>query len=344
MTSMAERIATRDAQLEKPGSEETRWWRRANVGAAGPLVALIALIALGAILNPTFVSVGNFENVFARSAFIGIIAIGATFVITAGGIDLSVGSMSAFVAAAVIVTANWLATLTSPVLAIAGGVGAGFAAAALAGAVNGAAITIGRIEPFIVTLGMMGILRSLVTWFSNGGALTLDFAIRDTYRPVYFDGVFGVGWPVIVFMGAAVIGELVLRYTVFGRHVAAIGSNEEVARYSAVKVARVRFLTYLLQGLCVGLAIFLYVPRLGSATPATGILWELEAIAGVIIGGTLLRGGRGRVWGTVVGVLILNLINNLLNITSFVSPYLNGAIQGAVVIIAVLLQRPSRER
>jgi ribose transport system permease protein len=341
---MSEGTATTEVQFEAPARERAAWWKRTNLGAAGPLLALIALIVLGAIINPTFVSITNFENVLARSAFIGIIAIGATFVITAGGIDLSVGSMAAFAAAVVIVITNWFAATVNPVLAIAIGVGAGFAATAVAGAINGAAITIGRIEPFIVTLGMMGILRSLVTWFANGGALTLDFAVRDTYRPVYFDTVLGASWPVIVFLGMAVLGEFALRYTVFGRHVAAIGSSEEVARYSAVKVGRVRFLTYLLQALCVAVAIFLYVPRLGSATPSTGILWELEAIAGVIIGGTLLKGGRGRVWGTVVGVLILNLINNLLNITSFVSPYLNGAIQGAVVIIAVLLQRPGRSR
>jgi ribose transport system permease protein len=337
---MAEQIASSDDRTARPTEATIAWWRRIHLGATGPLLALIFLLVLGALLNPTFVSVSNFENVLARSAFIGIIAIGATFVVTAGGIDLSVGSMAAFAAATVIVVTNWFAATVPPVAAIAIGVCSGVVATTIAGAVNGAAITLGRIEPFIVTLGMMGILRSLVTWFANGGALTLDFAIRDTYRPIYFDGVLGISWPVIVFLGMAVLGELVLRFSVFGRHVAAVGSSEEVARYSAVNVARVRFLTYVLQAFCVAVAIFLYVPRLGSATPATGILWELEAIAGVIIGGTLLKGGRGRVWGTVVGVLILSLINNLLNITSIVSPYLNGAMQGAVVIIAVLLQRP----
>lgn len=341
---MTDQTSAKPLQVAVAPPGRDSWWRRLNLGAAGPLLALIALLILGAVLNPTFVSIENLENVLARSAFIGIIAIGATFVITAGGIDLSVGSMAAFSAATIIVVANWFAPSMNPVLAIALGVGAGFVATTLSGALNGAAITIGRIEPFIVTLGMMGILRSVVTWFANGGALTLDFGIRDVYRPVYFEGVLGVSWPVIVFLGMAVLGEFVLRFTVFGRHVAAVGSSDEVARYSAVKVARVRFFTYVLQAFCVAVAIFLYVPRLGSATPATGILWELEAIAGVIIGGTLLKGGRGRVWGTVVGVLILSLINNLLNITNIVSPYLNGAMQGAVVIIAVLLQRSYRRQ
>lgn len=313
---------------------------RLDMSVLGPVIALVLLLGLGALLNPTFISIENLENVLSRSAFIGIIAIGATFVITSGGIDLSVGSMAAFSAAAMIVVINTLVPELGPGTAtIAIGVAAGLLITISTGVLNGAAITLGRIEPFIVTLGMMGILRSLVTWFADGGALTLDFEVREAYRPVYFDGLLGVQWPVIVFIGMAVIGEFVMRRTVFGRQVAAIGSSEEVAKYSAIKVGRIKLFTYIVQAACVAVAVFLYVPRLGSATPSTGLLWELEAIAGVIIGGTLLKGGRGRVWGTVVGVIILSLISNLLNLTSIVSPYLNGAMQGAVVIIAVLLQR-----
>ena len=130
----------------------------------------------------------------------------------------------------------------------------------------------------------------------------------------------------------------------FGRHVTAIGSNAEVARHSAIRVDRLRVATYALQGLCVGLATLIYIPRLGAVTPSTGMLWELEAIAAVIIGGTALSGGYGRVWGTVAGVLILGLVANILNLTSFVSPHLNGAFQGAIIVIAVFLQRRSTSR
>ena len=115
-----------------------------------------------------------------------------------------------------------------------------------------------------------------------------------------------------------------------------------MARYSAVHVDRVRTITYVLLGLLVGVATIMYVPRLGSASSSTGVLWELEAIAAVIIGGTMLKGGFGRVWGTVVGVLILSLIGNLLNLTDLVSPYLNGAIQGVIIILAVVLQREKK--
>ena len=130
-----------------------------------------------------------------------------------------------------------------------------------------------------------------------------------------------------------------MRHTRFGRHVEAVGSNDRVARYSSVDVERVRLMTYVQLGLLVGLATVIYVPRLGSASGSTGVLWELEAIAAVIIGGTALKGGHGIVWGTVVGVLILSLIDNILNLADLVSPYLNGAIQGIIIVLAVVLQR-----
>jgi ribose transport system permease protein len=130
-----------------------------------------------------------------------------------------------------------------------------------------------------------------------------------------------------------------MRHAAFGRHCAAIGSNDQVARYSAIQVERVRLATYVLLGMLVGIATIMYVPRLGSASSSTGVLWELEAIAAVIIGGTMLKGGFGRVWGTVIGVLILGFIDNLLNLTDLVSPYLNGAIQGVIIILAVVMQR-----
>ncbi len=309
----------------------------------GPVVALLALIALGAWLNPNFLSYGNVTNVLARSAFIGIIAVGMTFVITAGGLDLSVGSMAAFIAGVMIIVMNalvpsmgvgWGVILVGMVVALAAGL--------VAGLVNGLLITQARIEAFIVTLGTMGIFRSLITWLADGGTLSLNSAVREVYRPVYYSGLFGVAWPIIVFAIIVVIGEVVMRKTAFGRHCAAIGSNEQVARYSAVHVERVRLATYVLLGVLVGVATIMYVPRLGSASSSTGVLWELEAIAAVIIGGTVLKGGFGRVWGTAVGVLILSRIGNILNLADLVSPYLNGAIQGVIIILAVVLQRQKK--
>ena len=316
---------------------------RLDLKTVGPLLALALLVLLGISLNENFLSYSNLTNVLARSSFIGIIAIGATFVITSGGLDLSVGSMAAVIAGIMIIVMNSLIPsmgITWGVILI--GMAAGLVIGGGAGIGNGLMITRGRIEAFIVTLGTMGIFRSLVTFLADGGTLSLNFQVADLYRPVYYDGLFGVPWPIIVFAVVAIGGEIVMRRTAFGRYCAAIGSNEQVARYSSINVDNVRLLTYILQGVLVGVAVLLYVPRLGSASSTTGVLWELEAIAAVIIGGTTLKGGYGRIWGTVVGVVILGLIGNILNLQSFISPYLNGAFQGVIIILAVLLQRGRR--
>ncbi len=306
----------------------------------GPFLALAGLIVLGTLVNPVFLSPGNLFNVLTRTAFIGIIAVGATFVITAGGIDLSVGSLAAFTSGVTIVVMNalvgslgagWPVVMIGMLVAVALGL--------MAGLVNGLLVTKGRIEAFIVTLGTMGIFRSLVTYMADGGTLSLNSPMRTVYRPVYYGGLFGIPFPVLLFAAVAAIGAVIMYRTRFGRYCAAIGSNEEVARYSAIDVDRVKLLAFVLQGLCVALAVILYVPRLGSASATTGLLWELEAIAAVIIGGTMLKGGHGRIWGTVVGAVMLTLIDNILNLTGAISVYLNGAIQGAIIIVAVLLQR-----
>ncbi|WP_019996181.1 ABC transporter permease [Aureimonas ureilytica] len=324
-------------------TEPAKAQRRIAMSVVGPILALVLLVVAGALLNPNFLSFDNVTNVLARSAFIGIIAVGMTFVITAGGLDLSVGSMAAFIAGLMILVMNKaLPELGVGVPIVLLGMGVALLAGLAAGLLNGLLITRLGIEAFIVTLGSMGIYRSLVTWLANGGTLSLDFSLRSFYQPVYYGGVFGVSWPIIVFAVVVIVGEIVMRSTAFGRHCAAIGSNDQVARYASVRVARVRLATYAALGLLVGVATIMYVPRLGSASSATGLLWELEAIAAVIIGGTVLKGGFGRVWGTVIGVLILSLIGNLLNLTDFVSPYLNGAIQGAIIVLAVVLQRESK--
>jgi ribose transport system permease protein len=314
-----------------------------RLGALGPLLALALLMILGASLNGNFLTIANMANIVARASFIGIIAIGATFVITSGGIDLSVGSMAAFIAGMIIIIVNALVQPLGPGWSSVGiGILAGLLIGVAGGAANGALVTVGRIEPFIVTLGSLGIFRALITFLANGGTLNLNFQASDTYSPLYSGTLLWIPVPIVIFAVVAIVAEVVLRRTTFGRHIAAIGSNEQVARYSAIKVDRVRLMTYALQGLLVGLAAVLYVPKFGSANSSTAVLWELQAIAAVIIGGTTLRGGFGRIWGTVVGVIILELIGNILNLQNLISPYLNQAFQGAIIIIAVLLQRSRR--
>lgn len=315
----------------------------ARIKGFGPVLGLIALCIAGTLLNSDFATIDNLMNVLTRTAFIGIIAVGMTFVIISGGIDLSVGSMAALIAGCMIYFMNQLAMgmggdlapITMLVLGIAMALvlGAGF------GLMHGLLISKGNIEPFIVTLGTLGIFRAVLTYLADGGALTLDSTLSDLYSPVYYTSVLGAPIPIWIFLIVAAAGAIILNRTTFGRHVQAIGSNEQVARYAAINVDRVKIATYMLLGVCVGIATVLYVPRLGSATPTTGLLWELEAIAAVVVGGTALKGGEGRIVGTVIGAILLSVISNILNLTSIISVYLNAAVQGVVIIAVAFLQR-----
>jgi ribose transport system permease protein len=302
----------------------------------GPLIALIALIVLGTLLNSAFLAPANITNVLARSAFIGLIAVGMTFVITAGGLDLSVGSMAAFLAGLAIIAMNALA----PSLGVPWGT-----------ILIGMGVDPGRARCRISErrADHQGPDRAVHRHAGHHGHLSLAHHLAGGwwhavagFRPAHAlpprllrrHRLADLADPVLCRRR-----QWSMRHSRFGRHVEAIGSNDRVARYSAIDVNRVRLMTYVLLGMLVGLAVVLYVPRLGSASGSTGVLWELEAIAAVIIGGTALKGGRGRVWGTVMGVLILSLIDNILNLANLVSPYLNGAIQGVIIVLAVVLQR-----
>lgn len=318
--------------------------REIDLRAVAPFVALAALLVFGALVNPNFLGIDNLSNVVTRSAFIAIIAVGATFVISAGGLDLSVGSMAAFVAGTMILFLN-SAPVDGAVPTIALGMAMALGVGALCGLANGLMTTLGRIEPFIVTLGTMGIFRALTIWLAEGGSIAMrSQELRAAYRPVYFGNLFGVPYPVIAFLAVAAIGAFILYRTRFGRHVMAVGSSEDVARYSGIRVNRVRTITYVIQGLCVAVAVLVYVPRLGAATATTGLLWELQAITAVVIGGTALRGGVGRVWGTICGALILELVGNIMVLSDLVSEYLIGAVQGAIIILAMLIQRSLARR
>jgi ribose transport system permease protein len=331
-----------DAALPRNTAAESgragRAWERLH--GFGPVVGLVLLCIAGTLLNAEFATVDNAMNVLTRTAFIGIIAVGMCFVIISGGIDLSVGSMAALLAGCVILLMNLLAPRGwAPAAIVAAGMAFAVVLGAVFGLIHGLLITRGRIEPFIVTLGTLGIFRALLTYFADGGAITLDNALSDAYSPVYYASLLGVPIPVWVFAVVAIAGAVLLNRTAYGRYVQAIGSNEQVARYAAVNVDRIKVWTYMLLGACVGVATLLYVPRLGSASPTTGLLWELEAIAAVIVGGTALRGGAGSIAGTVIGAVLLSVISNILNVTNIISVYLNAAVQGVVIIAVAFSQR-----
>lgn len=314
-------------------------WHDVDLRAVAPFVALALLLLLGALVNPNFIGLNNLANVATRSAFIALIAVGATFVISSGDLDLSVGAMVAFIASLMILFMN-SGAIADPGMMLAAALLLALVIGVLCGLANGLITTVGKIEPFIATLGTMGIYRGLTTWLSQGGAITLQSTeLQDLYRPAYFGTVLGVPVPIIVVLAVASIAAFILYRMRYGRHVVAVGSNPNVARYSGINVNRVRTMAFVIQGICVAIAVMLYVPRLGSTSATTGILWELQAITAVVIGGTALKGGASRVWGTICGAFILELVGNIMLLSNFISEYLIGAIQGAIIIIAMLVQR-----
>lgn len=325
-----------DSTALKPERDWTIGWTD-----VGPFIALAALMVIGFAINPDFLSATNLGNVITRSAFIAIIAVGATFVISSGGLDLSVGSMAAFITGITIMFMNRMAPEWG-VSAIPAGMLVAVAVGLFCGLMNGLIVTLGKIEPFIATLGTMGIFRALITYMSDGGTIPIDRSLRDAYRPVYFGTVAGIPLPIVISIAVAAVASFILYKMKYGRKCAAVGANEDVARYSGISIIKTRTIAYAIQGACVAIAAICYVPRLGAATPTTGVLWELQVITAVVIGGTALRGGKGHVWGTVAGAVILELIANLMVLSDFVSEYLVAGVQGVIIIIAMLIQRFSK--
>jgi len=305
-----------------------------DVSRFAPLIALAVLFVISAVASPYFLKIQNLHNILRQVSYTGIIALGMTFVIIGGGIDLSVGSLSAMAGGVAILAMNALGTNAGIPLAIVVALGLG----AAGGAFNGILITRFRIAPFVVTLGTMSIFRSLALYFIDAGEYR---SMVYDYRLIGSGKFLGIFIPVWIFLGLAVVLQVVLNNTRFGRYVLAVGSNERVARYSAIKVNWIRFVTYLIVGSTVGVTAMLFGSRLNAVSSSNmGLFYELDAIAAVVIGGTSMSGGAGTVLGTVLGAVILGIINNMLNMLG-VSPYLQGTVKGLVIIFAVLLQYKS---
>jgi len=275
-----------------------------------------------------FLKIQNLLNILWQSSFVGIIAMGLTFVMVAGGIDLSVGSLTALVGGIMVLIIN---QISIPV-AIMTGIGFGI----LMGFLSGLLITKGRIAPFIATLGTMSIFRSVTLYLANGG----EFRSQNwSYTAIGMGEVGGVPIPVVLFLFYGVFAWILLQHTRFGRYVYAVGANERSARYAAVNVSRIRILTYMLSGLSVGISAVIVSSMLNSVSSSTtGLGFELDAIAAAVIGGTSLAGGRGTIWGTVLGTIVLSIISNMLVMLN-VSVYLQGTVKGLIIIAAVLAQR-----
>jgi ribose transport system permease protein len=324
----------------------------------GPLLALVLLVAGTALVElyrvpadqRVFLSFANFNNILGQSSFVGIVAVGMTFVILLGGIDLSVGAMVALVGGLAIHAMNRVATsdLEAPraTLGIAAAVGVCLLAGPLLGLFNGVLIARGRIAPFVATLGTLAMFRSLVVAPVQGSEIRsqvpdyrlLGASTIDIPRLGPDGSELALRVSILVFFALAIAAHLVLKRTVFGRRVYAIGDNAQAARYAGVPVARTTSYVYAISGLCCGVAALLVSSRQNSiASSSTGMFYELDAIAAVVIGGTRLQGGAGRVFGTVVGVLMLGVITNMLSMLD-VPTYYRDLVKGIIIILAVLAQ------
>jgi ribose transport system permease protein len=299
----------------------------------GTLAGLLALCVLLWALTPHFLTVSNLLNVMEQTTINAVIAAGMTFVIVSAGIDLSVGSL---VAVAGVVLAGALHANMPLAVAIAACLATGF----VFGLLNGLAITLGNLPPFIATLGMMSIARGCALLFTDGRPIS---GFDAAFRSVATGRVLGIPAPVIVTAGVFVVAQFVLAETRFGRYVYAIGGNEEATRLSGVNVRLHKTMVYGVSGLASAVAAVLLTARLNSAQPIAGIMYELDAIAATVIGGTSLMGGEGGLGGTIIGALIMGVLRNGLNLLG-VSSFVQQIVIGLVIVIAVLVDTALKAR
>lgn len=320
--------------------------RKILAAISGPYFALLALIVVCALTNDVFFSTQNLLNITRQVSYSGIIALGMTLIIIGGGIDLSVGSLFALSGVAATVSMQSFSAPMAASLGVssdAAGIMIGAVVALLVTllgcTVNALAIVYGKLPPFIATLGTYSIFRSMALFLANSGTLSIkNLALNDIGGAT----LLGIPLPAMILVAMTFILELVLAKTVFGRHVCAVGSNERVAQFAGIRTNAVKFITYLVPGLCIGISSFLFLGRLGSISSSdAGMLYELDAIAAVIIGGASMSGGRGKLRGTLAGILILGVVSNILDMWG-VSVNLKGVVKGLVIIISVLIQRKEK--
>ncbi|MBA0052218.1 ABC transporter permease [Streptomyces sp. AJS327] len=295
------------------------------------LGVLAVLAAVGALTTPDeFLSTDNMQLILTQASVIGVVTVGVTFVIIGGGIDLSVGAIVALASV-------WATTVATQDLGLGGMLMCAVLVGLGCGLVNGLLIAYGPMVPFIATLAMLASARGLALQISDGKTqvvtvdAVLDLGVPDSY-------VLGVPPLVIVFAVVAALGWLLLNRTTFGRRTVAVGGNPEASRLAGIAVRRQRLMLYLLSGLCCGIAAFMLVVLTGSGQNTNGNLYELDAIAAAIIGGTLLSGGRGTLTGSVLGVLVFTTITNLFALNNLQSDVQQIA-KGAIIVAAVLVQK-----
>lgn len=304
--------------------------KKRSIGSLGPLIALIVLIIIVSVMNPSFMTANNLLNLLRQVSINALIAFGMSFVILTGGIDLSVGSILALSGA---LTAGLIVTGIPTFLAMLVGMILG----AALGMINGLLITKGKMAPFIATLATMTIYRGATLVYTNGNPIT-GIGKSFLFQFVGRGYLFGIPFPIVVMLISFILLYILLHKTAFGKKTYAVGGNVKAAEIAGVKTDKIQILIYTISGFMASIAGIILTSRLNSAQPTAGQSYEMDAIAAVVLGGTSLSGGKGRLFGTLIGALIIGTINNGLNLLG-VSSFYQQIVKGVVIIIAVLLDR-----
>ncbi|MDO4643797.1 MAG: ribose ABC transporter permease [Cardiobacteriaceae bacterium] len=293
------------------------------------LIALLILVSVVAVLNPKFISPDNIFNIFRQTSVNAVIAVGMTMVILTAGIDLSVGSVLALTGAfaATMVAADISVWLVFPVILLSG---------ALLGAISGVLVAKGGIQPFIATLVTMTLLRGVTLVYTDGRPISSGFSDNaDRFAALGIGDFLYVPIPVWIMASIFILAWFILRHTPMRRYIYAIGGNIEASRLSGINTDKVLICVYAMSGIFAALAGLIVTARLSSAQPTAGMSYELDAIAAVVVGGTSLMGGKGKITGTLIGALIIAFLNNALNLLD-VSAYYQTIAKAIVILIAVL--------
>ncbi|MDU6723945.1 MAG: ribose ABC transporter permease [Streptococcus mitis] len=295
------------------------------------VIALIILMAVITIINSNFLTANNLLNLLLQVTSNALIAFGMTFVILTGGIDLSVGSILSLSSA---LTAGLLGSGMPVTLAILISLILG----CILGMMNGLLISYGKLAPFIVTLATMTIFRGATLVYTNGNPITKGLSDTFLFQFLGQGYIVGIPFPVIIMFIVFIVLYVLLHKTAFGKSVYAIGGNEKAAYISGVKLNKVKIIIYSISGIMASISGLIITSRLSSAQPTAGASYEMDAIAAVVLGGTSLSGGKGRILGTLIGALIIGVLNNGLNIIG-VSAFWQQVVKGVVILIAVLIDR-----
>ncbi|WP_324028448.1 ribose ABC transporter permease [Pantoea sp. JZ2] len=320
---------TTQTNMQQPGRSSSLL--KFNLRDAGTLIGLIIIVVTFSFLSPVFLTVPNLLNIMQQSSINALIALGMTLVIISGGIDLSVGPTAALSA---VLGATLMVSGVPVPLAIMATLGIGV----ISGMFSGSLIAYAGLQPFIVTLGGLSLFRAVALIYTGGNPV---FGIPMSFRSLINSTLFGVPTPIVVVAVIALCLWVVMNKTPLGEYILAIGGNEEAARVAGVPVKRTKVTVYVISGMLASLASLILIGRLGAAEPTIGNLWELDAIAAAAIGGASLMGGKGSIFGTLIGVIILGALRNgltLLNIQAFYQLLATGLI----IIIAMLIDRATR--